>query len=480
MIKYLTFVFLLTVVLGCNKESEAQLENTYRPLHHFTPPENWTNDPNGMVYLDGEYHFFYQYNPFGDKWGHMSWGHAVSTDLVTWEHLPLAIPEFDNGDSTTTMIFSGSAVVDSANTSGFFEEGFTKGMVAIFTAHIDSSGVGVGQYQSISYSSDKGRTWKHYEKNPVLDIGLKDFRDPNVIWNKKRGSWLMSVVKPLDYTVQFYESPNLKNWSLLSEFGKQGDTTKIWECPSLFEVPVEGSDKTKWALLVSSGHKTEGFVGMQYFIGDFDGTTFKVQPQSEIMELDAGKDFYAAIPFNNRPASQKNPIIMGWTNNWAYANDIPTVGFRGGFSFPRELTLIDEKGIYRIKSKPIVSPEIKQYKLAEKNLDIEETSYHIQVKKDVTEKGFELKLAQNPKEYTLISYNYQTKTLSFDRTHSGKVDFNGAFSSVESVKVEPKNGEIELDIFVDVSLVEVFVNGGEKVITDLVFPTSQNVVVSVK
>ena len=153
-----SILILLWACLFFACQSEKPLENTYRPIHHFTPPQNWTNDPNGMVYLDGEYHFFYQYNPFGDTWGHMSWGHAVSKDLITWEHLPIAIPEFDNGDGSTTMIFSGSAVVDSANTSGFFEEGFTKGMVAIFTSHVDSSGTGMAQHQSLGYSSDKGRT----------------------------------------------------------------------------------------------------------------------------------------------------------------------------------------------------------------------------------------------------------------------------------------------------------------------------------
>ena len=142
------------------------LAQDFRPTFHYTPPKNWVNDPNGLVYLDGEYHLFYQYNPFGNKWGHMSWGHAVSKDLVTWEALPVALPEYPNADGTTTMVFSGCAVVDSLNTSGFFEEGFHKGLVAIYTSHIE----GKAQHQSIAYSSDKGRTWQLYEKNPVLDL----------------------------------------------------------------------------------------------------------------------------------------------------------------------------------------------------------------------------------------------------------------------------------------------------------------------
>jgi len=463
------FSFLiLTVMLACKSE----IQTTYRPAHHFTPPQNWTNDPNGMVYLDGEYHLFYQYNPFGDKWGHMSWGHAVSKDLVTWEHLPVAIPEFDNGNGTTTMIFSGSAVVDSANTSGFFEEGFTKGMVAIFTAHIDSSGTGVGQYQSIAYSSDKGRTWKHYEENPVLDIGLKDFRDPNVIWNQQRNSWLMSVVKPLVYTVQFYESHDLKNWSLLSEFGKQGDTTRIWECPSLFEVPVEGSSESKWVLLVSSGHKMEGFVGMQYFVGDFDGTHFIVQKQESVFQLDVGKDFYAAIPFNNRPKTQKNPIVMGWTNNWAYANDIPTVGFRGGFSFPRELTLIEQNGTYKLKNSPIVSKEIKTVELNKSKSEVafEIPVFHLKIENQ--KEPFEVLFKRSESELTRILV--ANGELIFDRTKSGKTDFNRSFPSIDIMEV----GEIsKLDIYMDESIIEVFVNDGEQVMTHQIFPIKRALMV---
>lgn len=477
MIKNITFFFLLSVTLACNKETETLLESTYRPLQHFTPPENWTNDPNGMVYLDGEYHFFYQYNPFGDKWGHMNWGHAVSRDLVTWEHLPVAIPEFDNQDGTTTMIFSGSAVVDSANTSGFFEEGFTKGMVAIFTSHVDSSGTGIAQHQSLAYSSDKGRTWKLYEGNPVLDIGLENFRDPNVVWNEKRGAWLMAAVKPLEFTTQFYESHDLKKWTLLSEFGKQGDTTKIWECPSLFKVPVEGSNEEKWVLLVSSGHKTEGFVGMQYFVGDFDGVNFTVQKQDEVFPLDDGKDFYAAIPFNHLPKSHNKPVIMGWGNNWAYANDIPTVGFRGTFSFPRELSLIVDNGTYKLKSEPIVPKQIKSYEVDAETLELTEPIFHLHLKKDVSKKGFELKIKQSEEEFTLLSYDLNTNSLSFDRTKSGKTDFNPAFPSIETVKVLPKNGEIELDIYFDVAFFEVFINGGERVMTNQVFPSSSKTTV---
>lgn len=474
--KYFLAIIVSMTLFQCKTAQEEPLD--YRPIHHFTPPENWTNDPNGMVYLDGEYHFFYQYNPFGDTWGHMSWGHAVSKDLVTWEHLPVAIPEYDNGDSTTTMIFSGSAVVDSENSSGFFEAGFTKGMVAIFTAHIDSNGVGVGQYQSLAFSSDKGRTWELYKGNPVLDLGMRDFRDPNVIWNEARNSWLMSVVKPKEYIAQFYESNDLKNWSLLSEFGKQGDTTRIWECPSLFKVPVEHSDVEKWVLMISSGHKSEGFVGMQYFVGDFDGTHFTSQEQKEILYVDAGKDFYAAIPFNNLPDQHKKPVVMGWTNNWAYANKTPNVGFRGGFSFPRELSLSQQGEVLKLRSTPISSPKIKSYDVTKgADLELEEESFHLLIDEDASA-SFEVKMAYGKDEFIGIGYDLETEELYFDRRNSGQKAFSEDFASRDVMKVSAVDGKVKLDIFVDVSVVEVFVNDGLEVMTQQIFPTTSKVSVS--
>lgn len=464
MIRYIVAVLIISAVFACQDMKDEMMD--YRPDHHLTPAKNWVNDPNGMVYLDGEYHVFYQYNPFGNKWGHMSWGHSVSKDLITWEHLPVALPEIDNGNGTTDMIFSGSAVVDSANTSGFFEKGFTKGLVAIFTAHTDSSGTGTAQKQGVAYSSDKGRTWKYYDKNPVLDIGMKDFRDPNVVWNKQRNSWLMAVAIPLEFKIQFYESKNLKDWGLLSEFGKKGDTTKIWECPSLFEVPVDGSSETKWALLISSGHKTEGFVGMQYFIGDFDGKTFISQPQNEVFYLDGGKDFYAAIPFNNRPNTEKNPIIMGWTNNWAYAGDIPTVGFRGGFSFPRKLSLYKDDLTLKFRSTPVVSDKIKTVELSEdqQKVKLDKPVFHAKLSDIST--PFDILIQQSATEFTKISV--ENGTLSFDRTKSGNISFNKEFVSIDQM---PIGNFSSMDIYMDNSVIEVFVNDGDNVITQQVFPT---------
>ena len=239
----------------------------FRPQFHFTPEKNWMNDPNGMVYYEGEYHLFYQYNPFGDKWGHMSWGHAVSPDMVHWKHLPLAIPETDG-----VMIFSGSAVIDWKNFSGFGQNGKPP-MVAIYTG-CRANGDGM-QFQCIAYSNDKGRTWTKYAGNPVIDRHSKDFRDPKVQWHEPTKSWVMTVSLSAEHKVCFYGSKNLKDWSLLSEFGPAGATGGVWECPDLFELPVAGTNEKRWVLAVNIGSgSVAGGSGGQYFIGRFDGRRF--------------------------------------------------------------------------------------------------------------------------------------------------------------------------------------------------------------
>ncbi|MBP6619813.1 MAG: glycoside hydrolase family 32 protein [Leadbetterella sp.] len=472
------FLSVLMAMIFLNSSAQS-----LRPNYHYTPPKNWVNDPNGLVFIDGEYHLFYQYNPFGDKWGHMSWGHAVSKDLQKWETLPLALPEIQNADGSTTMIFSGCVVVDSFNTSGLFAKGFKKGLVAVFTSHVSKPGQDLAQHQSLAYSSDKGRTWKYFDKNPVLDIGLTNFRDPNVIWWPSEKKWVMTVVKPLEYLVQFYSSKDLKKWTFMSEFGKQGDMTKIWECPALVKVPIENSKESKWVLMLSSGHRQAGYLAMQYFVGDFDGKSFKSQKQNEIFYLDEGKDFYAAIPFYNLPKTQKNPIIIGWTNDWEYANDIPAdEGYRGGFSVARKLSLYNSSGVFKLKQEPIINHKVKTETLTlSKNYVLNsslgektQNSYRLNLEIDLTaSKGFDLQLLKFENQYLLLSYDVSTNMFSMDRTKSGKVDFSKRFPSIETIKILPQNNRLQLDILVDKSIVEVYVNGGKIVLTDLVFPVNQ-------
>ena len=480
----LLFVGGLLIACGSSDESTTSQPADYRPAYHYAPAQNWVNDPNGLVYLDGEYHLFYQYNPFGDTWGHMSWGHAVSKDLKTWEELPVALKEYTNADSTETMIFSGCVVVDSLNTSSFFAPGFKKGLVAIYTSHVYKGEEGLAQHQSLAYSADKGRTWTYYGKNPVLDVGMKDFRDPSVF--RYEDKWKMVVVEPHEFTVQIYESIDLKDWKLLSEFGKMGDVAKIWECPSLFKVPVEDTLTEKWVMMISSAAEDTEFTGMQYFVGDFDGEKFTPQKQEGVFRVDMGKDFYAAIPFNNLPSTQPQPIIMGWVNNWMYANKIPTEGFRGMFSLPRALSLYQQDGVYRLRQKPIFKDKLPVRTLTMKATDLaagvmmqmDGNSYRIELTAELAEaKDFEIKLLNNETEISLISYEVATGKLTFDRTKSGKVGFHKKFPSVETMTVLPKNGQLKLAVFVDNSVVEIYANEGTAVLTDLVYPTKSKGVV---
>ena len=245
----------------------------HRPQFHFTPAKNWMNDPNGLVYYEGEYHLFYQYNPFGDKWGHMSWGHAVSPDLVHWKHLPLALSEENN-----VMIFSGSAVIDWKNTSGFGKDGKPP-MIAIYTGHHTDK---KRQDQRIAYSTDKGRTWTKYAKNPVIDIEYADFRDPKVFWHEPSSQWVMIVTLSSEKKLRLYGSPNWKDWTKLSDFGPHGSTNGVWECPDLFPLPVEGTSEPKWVIILNiGGGAPAGGSGCQYFVGDFDGKTFTLHEPSQ-------------------------------------------------------------------------------------------------------------------------------------------------------------------------------------------------------
>jgi fructan beta-fructosidase len=472
-------VLILILFNFCHFDFAQSNKQSYRPKYHYSPPKNWVNDPNGLVYLDGEYHLFTQYNPYGTKWGHMSWGHAVSNDLQNWQALPIAMEEFMNPDSSQTMLFSGCAVVDSLNTSGFFRKGFKKGLVAIFTSHVHKNLKEIAQHQSLMFSADKGRSWKKYEQNPVLDLGLKNFRDPNVIWYPERKVWIMTVVKPLEYTAQFYESSNLKSWKLLSEFGNRGDISKIWECPSLTKIPIENSQEFKWMLTISSGHSQTNFVGVQYFIGDFDGKNFKAQNQNEPFFMDAGKDFYAPIPYYNLPKKYKKPVMIAWANNWTYANDIPTEGFRGAYSVPRELSVYNENNTFKLRQLPIQLKNIEQKSIViyEKNSQInipsfKSNSYILNMKIILENRqGFKLELLKNDDETAILSYDLLTETLSFDRNNSGITNFNPAFASVETMKVKVLNNQLELKILVDNSLVEIFANNGKATLSDLVFPT---------
>ena len=477
----IVLLFSCTTKEKMNKSGDSTVyAELHRPQFHFSPPANWINDPNGLVYLDGEYHLFYQYNPYGTTWGHMSWGHAVTSDLLHWEHLPVAITEYPDpltGDST--MIFSGTAVIDKNNTSGLCES--KECMIAIYTSHVHAQGEGKTQHQSLAYSNDKGRTWKGYEKNPILDIKRKDFRDPKVFWYEPEQKWVMALVIPDQYKVQLYQSKNLTDWKLMSEFGDRGDTLRIWECPDLFSLPIDNEPgKRKWVLSLSGSHpQGPAFVGMQYFVGEFDGTKFIADDGKQSPRyVDHGKDFYAGIVYNNIPEQDGRTIMIGWANNWTYGNKVPTSPWRGAMALPRVLSLKKQQDGYLLIQKPIASTSTlrtteitDKTKISGKTLELE---IEIQVGA-FKEAG--VKILKTGEEETIIGYNAETKELFLDRTHSGEIGFNKDFRSIERAAINPINGVIKLHIFVDHSIVEIFVNDGELTFCDSVFPTQENATV---
>jgi fructan beta-fructosidase len=437
----------------------------YRPQYHLSPPSGNMSDPNGMVYFEGEYHQFYQNNG--------QWGHAVSKDLIHWEHLPVALPRDSLGE-----IWSGSAVVDRNDTSGFF--GGKAGLVAIFTHY--KSGV---QSQSIAYSKDKGRTWTKYEGNPVIpNPGLKDFRDPKVLWYEPSHSWVMIV--SVDNRVNFYTSPDLKTWRMTGEFGSdQGSHAAVWECPDLFELPVEGTKEKKWVLTVSIGNNaaTKGSTA-QYFVGSFDGTTFKNENKpSDVLWTDYGKDFYAAVSFSDIPAKDGRRIWLGWMSNWRYPFAMPSGTWKGNMSIPRELRLrkVEGQGL-RLIQEPIKELQLlrgKEVSLSQQPLDagfnpladIKGTSYELETELTVEPNAkFAFHLRQGGGQATRVSYDAKTGQLTVDRTQSGATSFEKGFAESMSAPVRLNNKKLKLRFFVDASSLEVFVGDGETVLSNLIFP----------
>ena len=462
----------------------------FRPQYHYTPEKNWMNDPNGMVFYEGEYHLFYQYNPAGDKWGHMSWGHAVSPDMVHWTHLPLALAEADN-----VMIFSGSAVVDWKNSSGFGKDGRPP-LVAVYTGFRTTDRV---QFQCIAYSNDKGRTWTKYSGNPVIDINSMDFRDPKVQWHDATRRWIMTVSLSAEHKVRFYGSDNLKAWTLLSEFGPAGATGGVWECPDLFELPLPGTNDKRWVLVVNMNPgSVAGGSGGQYFIGRFDGTQFVADRDSLISPrpgrsasesahwFDYGPDYYAAVSWSDVPASDGRRLWLGWMSNWEYGGDVPTSPWRSAMSIPREVGLSRTAEGIRLVQKPAREMEsLRDRHFAFKSGDVSEANAwlkerHVQgdqlelmVEFAPRSSGTEgVKVLKSDTEATVIGVDRQRGRAFVDRTQSGNVTFHQKFSGVYDAPLAVHDGRVKLHLFVDASSVEVFVNDGERVFTSLVYPSA--------
>lgn len=449
----------------------------YRPQYHFSPPVGNLADPNGLVYFEGEYHLFYQQDG--------NWAHAVSRDLVHWEHLPIALAHDELGQA-----LSGSVVVDWTDSSGLF--GGKPGLVAVYTS---TKG---GEAQSIAYSTDKGRTWKRYRGNPVIpNPGIKDFRDPKVFWHEDTGRWIMVV--STGNSVAFYRSHNLIDWEYSSSFGEgHGSHVAVWECPDLFRLAVDGDpDRQKWVLHVSVGDNnvTNGSTA-QYFIGEFDGVRFKNDnPPETVLITDFGQDFYAAQSFSDIPPEDGRRIWLAWMANWRYPYQSPTLPWKGSMSIPRSLSLrTTEDGAIRLVQEPVV--ELKTLRATEYKVesflvdgeyeinDFHATTFEFELVMEwdeVEEAGIRVRASQE--EATVIGLETTTNTIFVDRTKAGLewlVDRHGTlfrFGRRYQASCRLDEKRIKLHGFVDESSIEVFANDGEIVFSNLIYtrPTNRSV-----
>lgn len=453
------------IILGCwlggALYAQAYRER-YRPQFHFSPRVNWTNDPNGLVYLNGTYHLFFQHNPFGDVWGHMSWGHATSTDLVHWQEQPVALRE-----ESGVMIFTGSTVVDRENTSGLCR-GNQACLVAIYTGHSTKL-----QTQNLAYSEDGGRTWIKYSRNPVLDLHLPEFRDPKVFWRDASKQWVMAVSLSNDHKIRLYGSPNLKEWTRLSEFGPEGAAGGQWECPELFELPVDGNaNQKRWVLKVGlNPGGLQGGSGEQYFIGRFDGQRFvNDNPAALTLWTDYGKDCYCALTFNNLRADQP-AVTIGWMNNWQYANRTPTSPWRGQMTIPREVSLRRYPEGIRLVQQPVKALEqLRTRHLTYPNLSGTGQAFEMTSTIRIggaSEAGW--KILANDGTFTAIGYDARAGRIFVDRTHSGDVGFSDKFPARTSAPLRPGD-LLRWRVLVDQSSVEVFAGDGQTTLTNLVYP----------
>ena len=469
----------------------------FRPIYHHTPAYGWMNDANGLVYKDGEYHLYFQYNPYGSKWGNMHWGHSVSKDLVHWTHEQPAIAR-----DTMGHIFSGSCVVDHNNSAGFGKDA----IIAFYTSHKGLPGNHQRQQQCIAYSLDNGRTYTKYEGNPVVTPfdGLENFRDPKVFWYAPQNKWVMIV--SADKNMRVYESKDLKKWNYMGEWGAGfGPQPNQFECPDFFEMAVDGNAQhKKWVMIVNIN---PGFVyggsGTMYFVGQFDGHKFTCDTApNDVKWLDWGKDHYATVTYSNTPG---RVIAMPWMSNWQYANLTPTQQFRSQNALPRELKLYTaDNGELLVSAAPVKETEA----LRNKATDLGAFEGEKQAKID-NEGAFELdfdlqagtadkcgvEIANAKGEKVSIYYDAKAQRFVMDRAESGitefgnkvephqldnaqslkrykevTVNYHNAFALGTWAPVPIKADTHHVQIFVDKSSVELFVDGGRIAMTNLVFP----------
>jgi fructan beta-fructosidase len=473
--KVLITTFLFVTVLAQQVKAQIAYHEQYRPQIHFSPKEKWTNDPNGMVYYNGTYHLFFQYYPDSTVWGPMHWGHATSADLIHWQQQPIALYPDSLG-----FIFSGSAIVDKDNTTGFGENGKVP-LIAIFTHHDPKRARAHRndfQNQSLAYSLDEGKTWIKYSGNPVLkNPGITDFRDPKVMWYEPEKKWIMTLAT--NDHITFYSSSNLKEWRKESEFGKElGAHGGVWECPDLFTLDDNG--KKIWVLIVNlNPGGPNGGSATQYFIGDFDGKTF-TSSDTTTRWLDYGPDEYAGITWSN---TGDRKIFLGWMSNWLYANIVPTEKWRNAMTIPRELKLKHAGNNIYVASEPVAelkkieTNEIKvENILIDKNYDLSKKIGAIKLPCQINlnmnqPKDFSLSISNDNNEEVVVGYDKKQNHYFIDRTHSGKHDFHKDFAAKHIAPRLSKSDKINLTLVIDVSSIELFADDGLSIMTEIFFPS---------
>jgi fructan beta-fructosidase len=487
--KNIVIVLLLFSAIQVSAQQQQIATPQWRPLYHFSPPKNWTNDPNGLIVLNGVFQLYYQHNPFENKWGHMSWGHATSTDLVHWRNLPVAIPEVVSKD-TTTWIYSGSAVLDKNNTSGFGINGKAP-LVAIFTADQPKQ---KKESQYVAYSNNNGLSYKMYAHNPVIDLNMKDFRDPNVFWYAPKKQWVMTVSMVDAHMVRFYGSKNLKQWTKLSDFGPAGFTKDAWECPSILPLMVNNNpEKIKWVLFVSAGGGNGPFI--QYYVGDFDGVTFKNDnPEDKVLTVDYGDAFYAAIAWRDAPQNKK--ILMGWLQN----GKPETYPWKGQMAIPHDLSLRTTPAGLVLVQKPssVISNSLAKYAggnvLVKNNLVLNNTKVELSTPtrfnenadwidaefniKEAKKVGFNIAQNKSAGKKVVVGYDVAKQELFVDCSETEK-DNKPAQHLIQTAPIQAINGMVKIQVLLDKSSLEVFGNDGEKVISTMIYPGKDDTGVSV-
>lgn len=451
----------------------------YRPAYHFTPAKNWMNDPNGMVFHQGVYHLFYQYHPHGLTWGPMHWGHATSADLLTWQEQEVALAPDALG-----MIFSGSAVVDHDNRASLGPAG-SQPLVAMFTHHRSEdalAGISKDEQQSLAFSLDAGRTWTKYAGNPVLaNPGLKDFRDPKLVWLPERQRWL-AVIAAGDH-MRFYSSPDLKAWTLESQFSHDLGTEGVWECGDLFPLrAAEGS--TCWVLLLSVtlGGPNGGSATL-YFIGDFDGHRF-TPLDTQVRWLDHGPDNYAGVTWSG---VQDRTLFLGWMSNWLYAAAVPTAPWRSTMTLPRELQLkqgSDGPRVACVPARELLSlqgpatlslQDVCPQAPLDLSAGLQDLGPAFVLRLDIESlRSFTLKLQAPGGDELVIGYESADDVWFIDRHRAGLVDFHPQFAGRHRAPRFTAAARSDLQLFFDATSVELFADGGLTAMTCLFLPRQAN------